>query len=269
MVDPIGTYCNICISDPGTGKAGEKLENLAHCLACDYTIKAYDLGFSFSAPKVPPIGTVELSSKFLVGKEPAAPKTKSPRNKRDDVTSNSDPRAVILYVFDWTDANPNIYMWWEDNPEVRANRYAADLLLPSPVFSRQAKKREITFATVRDLAREFQTSLTATAIRLVELGSFPSMLVCYKLGHRRWFTPGPDVPKILWPRSEPGRATAAYDLVHGTATAEGPVDVYADGWFDIRNANHYEVREDSIRVSDRFVLSLLWWKDESQILDLG
>lgn len=159
--------------------------------------------------------------------------------------------------------------WWEDNPEVRANRYAADLLLPCSMFSHRAKKREMTFATVRDLATKFQTSLTATAIRLVELGSFPAMIVCYELGHRRWFTAGPDVPKILWPRNEPGRATLAYDLVHGSTTTQGPIDVYADGWFEVRNAGHYEVREDSIRISDRFVLSLLWWKVESQILDLG
>jgi len=159
--------------------------------------------------------------------------------------------------------------WWEDNPEVRANRYAADLLLPPFMFSRRAKNRDMTFVTVRDLAKEFQTSLTATAIRLVEHGSFPAMLVCYEMGKRRWFTRGLDVPQVLWPRNEPGRYTVAYDLVHDTATAEGPVDVYADGWFDIRNANHYEVREHSIKITDRFVLSLLWWKDEGQILDLG
>jgi hypothetical protein len=59
--------------------------------------------------------------------------------------------------------------WGEENPEARANRYAADLLLPPPLFSRRAKNREMTFATVRDLAKDFQTSLTATAIRLVTI----------------------------------------------------------------------------------------------------
>lgn len=158
--------------------------------------------------------------------------------------------------------------WGEANPEVRANRYGADLLLPPPMFSRCAKNREITFATVRELAKEFETSLTATAIRLVELGSFPAMLVCYERGKRRWFARGPDIPQFLWPRNEAARHTAAYDLIHGSVRTEGPVDVYADAWFEVRNANRYEIREDSRRVSDRFVLSLLWWKDESQILDL-
>ncbi len=35
------------------------------------------------------------------------------------------------------------------------------------MFSAHAKNREITFATVRDLAEAFKTSLTATTVRLV------------------------------------------------------------------------------------------------------
>ena len=64
----------------------------------------------------------------------------------------------------------------DDNPERRANRYAADLLLPVFMFEPRSKNRDITFETVRDLAREFQVGLTATAIRLVEFGSFRRLL---------------------------------------------------------------------------------------------
>lgn len=156
--------------------------------------------------------------------------------------------------------------WGEENPELRANRYAADLLLPSPMFSSRAKNKAMTFATVRVLAKDFQTSLTATVIRLVELGSFPAMIVCYELGKRRWFARGPDVPSVLWPPIEPSRGTVAYGIIQGTATSTGPVDVYADGWFDLPDAGRYELTEDSVRISERFVLSLLWWKDERQIL---
>lgn len=159
--------------------------------------------------------------------------------------------------------------WGNENPEWQANRYAAELLLPKSMFFPRAKNKEITFATVRNLAKDFVTSLTATAIRLIELGSFPAILVCYDEGKRRWFTRAPDVPQLLWPRMEPASYTSAYDLIHGVTSAEGPADVCADGWFEIRSADRYEVREDSIKISDRFVLSLLWWKDERQILDLA
>lgn len=68
--------------------------------------------------------------------------------------------------------------WSIDNPERRANRFAAELLLPQFLFQPLAKNKEITLKTVRELCAKFQTSLTATAIRLVEFGSFPAMVVC-------------------------------------------------------------------------------------------
>ena len=94
------------------------------------------------------------------------------------------------------------------------------------------------------------------------------MIVCNELGRRRWFIRGPSVPDILWPREEPGPRTLAHDLVRGGARGEGPVDVYADGWFDHPDAHRYGIREDSIKINPKLVLSLLWWKDERQLLDL-
>lgn len=162
--------------------------------------------------------------------------------------------------------------WSGDNPERRANRYATELLLPEAMFRQRAKNREITFSTVRELAKQFQMSLTATAIRLVELGSFPSAVVCNERNNRRWFFVDSDVPKVLRLRDEPGRDTLAYDLLRNGEPIYGPVDVYADSWIDHEDAGRYSLREDSIKITlpdnTRYVLSLLWWKDEKQLLDL-
>ncbi len=158
--------------------------------------------------------------------------------------------------------------WSEDNPERRANRYATDLLLPKFMFEPRAKNREITFATVRALAYEFQVSLTATAIRLVELGSYPAILVCNEPTRRRWFFRGSDVPDVLRLRDKPGAYTNAYDLLHGGTNPDGTTDVAADGWINHPDARWYSLREDSVRIGYDFVLSLLWWKDERQLLDL-
>jgi Zn-dependent peptidase ImmA (M78 family) len=159
--------------------------------------------------------------------------------------------------------------WSNDNPERRANRYAVELLLPDFMFAPRAKNKEITFATVRDLAKEFKTSLTATAIRLVELGSFPAMIVCNEPGRRKWFIRGPDVPDVLWPHDEPGRDTVAYDLLRVSESLAGSADIYADGWISHQDSHKYSLQEDSIRLgSSGMVLSLLWWKNERQLLDL-
>jgi len=158
--------------------------------------------------------------------------------------------------------------WRSDNPERRANRYATDLLLPEFMFVPRAKNLEITFETVRCLAATFQTSLTATAIRLVELGSFPAMIVCHTFQQQRWLIRGPDVPGAVRLRDRPGAYTMAHDLLRSSTTSEGPTDVQADGWVMHPDSRRYLLREDSIRIGDLYVLSLLWWKDERQLLDL-
>jgi hypothetical protein len=160
--------------------------------------------------------------------------------------------------------------WSADNPEKRANDYAAALLLPERMFSADARGREITFATVEEVAGRYRTSRTATAIRLVELGSYPSMVICTRLGKRwKWLRRSSDWPGRLWPLDEPRDDTHAYDLLRGAEHASLRSDVAAAGWFDLDDAERASVHEDSVRLADGLVLSLLWWRDESQLIRLG
>lgn len=158
--------------------------------------------------------------------------------------------------------------WDSVNPERRANRFAADLLLPTFLFRPAARLKPVTFDTVRALADAFTTSLTATAIRLVEEGGLPSMLICSdETGRRMWFARSPIVHRALWPRDQPGSWTAARRLLN-SGLAGDPEDVDADEWIEHPNSSRYVLREHSIRMGER-VLTLLWWKDESQITDLA
>ncbi len=158
--------------------------------------------------------------------------------------------------------------WADSNPEKQANRYAADLLLPPVMFSPLAKSRHITHASASELARRFDTSLTATAIRLVEFGSYPSMVICSENGRRKWFSKSSIVPRELMPQLRPGTGSLAAALLNGTARTVKPEDVDADEWIDHPAAHGYCVHEDSVRIGDGMVLTLLWWRDERQILDL-
>ncbi len=157
--------------------------------------------------------------------------------------------------------------WQDKGRESGANRFAANLLLPDPIFRPRAKNRPITLSTVRGLGTAFRTSLTATAIRLVELGSLPGMVVCSAPKGRLWFVKGPDVPKALFPLGAPGKGSVAYDLLLGKMDA-GDADVDADNWIDHPEAGQYEIHEDSFHITKDLVLTLLWWKDEAQIMDL-
>lgn len=42
----------------------------------------------------------------------------------------------------------------------------------------------------------------------------------------------------------------------------------ADEWIDHPDAHRYSIREDSIRLASDLVLTLLWWRNEQQLLDL-
>jgi Zn-dependent peptidase ImmA (M78 family) len=158
--------------------------------------------------------------------------------------------------------------WSTENPETRANRFASDLLLPAKMFRARLKKMPVTFDSVRDIANIFFTSLTATAIRLVEYGDLPAILVCNSPAKREWFVANSEVKRKISLKNRPGKAGIAGALLRGDQTDISPLEVRSDAWFNDRNAANHWVHEDSVSVSDSSVLSLLWWKDEAQLVEI-
>ena len=158
--------------------------------------------------------------------------------------------------------------WDRSDPESLANAYAADLLMPHFMFKPRADGRDITFETVRSLREEFTTSWTATAIRLVQLSSFPSVVACYGMEGRRWFTPSPELHGRIWPVRELSHETHAFELLYGGASQVRPIEVSAQYWIQSRGAYRHTVWEHSIKVDSDSVLTLLWWKKPSQVQEL-
>jgi hypothetical protein len=158
--------------------------------------------------------------------------------------------------------------WTTNNPETRANRYASDLLLPKRLFEPLAKNRPIIIDTVRELATSFRMSLTATALKLVELGSYPSMLIYYEHGQRKWFKRPRGVPEKLWPPNRLPEGTATARLLSEPFTNEIQDEVRADEWFEHPKANRYYLKESAFRTGNHDTVTLLWWEDEAQIIEI-
>ncbi|WP_457670738.1 ImmA/IrrE family metallo-endopeptidase [Thiolapillus sp.] len=154
-----------------------------------------------------------------------------------------------------------------DAREARANRFAAELLMPKNLFRPAAQGMPMTFESVRHLAGMFRTSLTATAIRLVELGSYPAMVVFTTRQGRAWYWGSPEVPKYFVPRKFPGDGAVAHQMLKDDPFSLGPMDVDADEWFDRPGAEDHVLLEDSLSWPNGTVLSLIWWKDESMLQD--
>lgn len=154
------------------------------------------------------------------------------------------------------------------DPERVADRFAADLLLPGFLFRPLADRLgRMTLDSADELAKAFSVSLTAAAIRLVETGPAPAMLICHRHGKKPWFRPHPDVPKVFFPRQDLDQDSYAMDVWEGRKDRTRVVKVGADAWINRWNADRFEVMEQTFRIGRDTILTMVWWQDEAQIED--
>ena len=151
--------------------------------------------------------------------------------------------------------------------EQSANRFAADLLLPGYLLLPLARHfPQLTLKALRELAGRFRASVSATAIRLVEGGHSPTLLVCHGLNGRRWFVRSPDVPTRWFPREDLDSESYAFGLLHGNdAEQASPRKIDASAFFDRHEADIYEIREQSFRVSNDEIVTILTLTDDEML----
>jgi IrrE N-terminal-like domain len=156
------------------------------------------------------------------------------------------------------------------DPERVADFYAADLLLPRYLFIPRATALGIScFESVETLSKEYSTSVPATAIRLVEYGPEPAMLVCHGPTGRKWFNRPRHIPEHWFPRDELAAESSAMDVLYGKNRFNRRVLVGAEAWFDRRDASRFEVYEQSFKISDQEILTLLVFTDEEMLQEVA
>lgn len=149
------------------------------------------------------------------------------------------------------------------DPERMADAYAADLLLPDYLFKPMLRQlKPVSLDGVRELSEAFQTSFTATAIRLVEKEPEPAMLIRHGRDGRRWFVRSPRVPKRWIPRAELDPVSPAHEALFGNHPRSALERVGAEVWFDRPEAVDFIVREQSFRAGDGVVTLLLFPDDQ-------
>lgn len=155
------------------------------------------------------------------------------------------------------------------SPERTADSYAADLLMPHYLFKPLARQhRRLTFQAIEGLASAFDTSLTATAIRLVESDHSPAILVCHGPRGRKWFTRAPSVPSKWFPQDTLDAQSFAFEVLFGARPNDStPRKIGADGWFDRRDAGRFEIHEQTVRTGQDEILTVLLLNDEEMLED--
>ncbi len=140
--------------------------------------------------------------------------------------------------------------------EPEANVFAAELLMPEFLFARRCDRNKPCLNDVRELADEFRTSLTATAIRFVEHSHEPCAVVHSTKGVIDWARRTRDFAFLPARGERLTTSTYAGDLFAGKPVDDRPQLVDGSAW---PGGVDIDLQEHSMRLgSYPSVLTMLW-----------
>lgn len=95
-------------------------------------------------------------------------------------------------------SNLNIIAGMEDTlkngrQELEANEFASELLMPEKLFLKEAEGKKFSPLLIKQLAERFETSLTATVFRYLELNLYPICLVLIEKGKVKYWKKSDDL----------------------------------------------------------------------------
>ncbi len=154
-----------------------------------------------------------------------------------------------------------VYLYSNVRPEEpEANAFAAELLMPTPLFAPRCQRVPPSFALIENLAAAFATSLTATALRYIEICDAPCAIVHSEVGAVKWCYPGADFPTGLERHQQLHPDTHAHDIFHGTTPPVGMRDVPAKAWLQAQRLKPYSTIKEESRALPHYdaAISLLW-----------
>ncbi len=146
--------------------------------------------------------------------------------------------------------------------EMRANRFASDVMLPNYLFAPACYRQSVTLDTCIRIAGAFRASVTATAIKFIKQASYPGMVTCYSRKGREWAVAGQGLPDYFPALRELHQDTDAFELLYTDSWGASKV-LNNDGscWIDIREASAIRLKEQSMKIAKDLVLTILWFQN--------
>ncbi len=148
----------------------------------------------------------------------------------------------------------------QEPEEIEANIFAAEILMPGKFLVPRIEKKDPSFALLRELATEFRTTLTATAIQFLRYTKEECVLICSKNGQRKWFWTSGQFSFRLRDEVEIHPYSCAAELEKSGTPAVRGSDVPAGCWLGNFSPDGMEcVTEDAIHSREfEETLSLVW-----------
>lgn len=163
-----------------------------------------------------------------------------------------------------TPSHPSFSDFRSKNPvELEADYFASSLLLPDSRIKSDCLKKPFNFNLVQTISEKYQTSITATVLKLMTIDKHPIMLACYVRGQLKWYRHSHDFPfkwiKKPWGIVPPNTLAGAYFSSKEKFSDELPVT--ANDWFE--NVKHWDIDRpffEKCIYSDKhnFTLSIIW-----------
>ena len=142
--------------------------------------------------------------------------------------------------------------------ESEANDFAAELLMPERLFRTRCDRRRPSLRDISEIAGEFETSLTATALRFVQYCPEPCAVVFSTNRVVQWLDWSPDFRLGIRKGTSLTSSTYAGDLFDGKVVQDRASQVDGEAWSDSPWAERYDVMEHSRKVAPDSVLTFLW-----------
>jgi Zn-dependent peptidase ImmA (M78 family) len=142
--------------------------------------------------------------------------------------------------------------------EAEANDFASELLMPEFLFKPRCDRNRPSLVDVAQIAEEFQTSLTATALRFVLFAPEPCAVVHSTRGVVDWLDWSDAFQLGIRKGTRLNDRTYAGDLFAGKPADDCPNQVDGDAWSDSPGAADVDLFEHSRRVGADSVLTFLW-----------
>ncbi len=147
-------------------------------------------------------------------------------------------------------------------PEVEANYFAAELLMPEKLLGPRVKNVRPSFAVFSELANDFDTTLTAMAVRCADVVDGYCALVVSQNNKVHWWRGSEDFEQRFWiePGSLLSEEALAGSVFRGKPVPSGPVEVDSEAWASCRHGFEHEPLFEEVFLMPSYgqVLSLLY-----------
>ncbi|MGN8072820.1 ImmA/IrrE family metallo-endopeptidase [Mucilaginibacter sp. 22184] len=168
--------------------------------------------------------------------------------------------AAVLF----SDTDLTLSEWYKKGlQEQEANTFASELLMPEPLYRSKVTGKKLSIGLIEDVSGYFQTSLLATFIKYISLGSFPAMVIFMEDGIVKWKLHSNDFPfTYLLKDSKVPAWTVAGDFFYKGRLETKPEKVDAIEWFpedfQIKYKADWKLWEQCYQVGDNCLVSCLW-----------